>query len=64
MAMTTSNTSFLQRAQVYSSELKEILRDEMMAQRYVRMLDGFPDGNTFNQSPQFLFSNISVCFRG
>ena len=48
MAMTTSNTSFLQRAQVYSSELKEILRDEMMAQRYVRMLDGFPDGNTFN----------------
>ena len=48
MAMTTSNTPFLQRAQVYSSELKEILRDEMMAQRYVRMLDGFPDGNTFN----------------
>ena len=48
MAMTTSNTTFLQRAQVYSSELKEILRDEMMAQRYVRMLDGFPDGNTFN----------------
>ena len=48
MAMTTSNTSFLQRAQVYSSELKEILREEMMAQRYVRMLDGFPDGNTFN----------------
>ena len=32
MAMTTSNTTFLQRAQVYSSELKEILRDEMMAQ--------------------------------
>lgn len=48
MAMTTSNTSFLQRAQVYSSELKDILREEMMAQRYVRMLDGFPDGNTFN----------------
>ena len=48
MAMTTSNTSFLQRAQVYSSELKDILREEMMAQRYVRMLDGFPDGNQFN----------------
>jgi len=48
MAMTTSNTTFLQRAQVYSSELKDILREEMMAQRYVRMLDGFPDGNTFN----------------
>ena len=47
MAMTTANTTFLQRTNVYSAELKEILRDEMMAQRYVRMLDGFPDGNNF-----------------
>ena len=47
MAMTTANTTFLQRTNVYSTELKEILRDEMMAQRYVRMLDGFPDGNNF-----------------
>ena len=35
------------RSEVYSSELKDILRDEMQAQRYVRMLDGFPDGDTF-----------------
>jgi hypothetical protein len=47
MAMTTANTTFLQRTNVYSAELKEILRDEMMAQRYVRMLEGFPDGNNF-----------------
>jgi hypothetical protein len=47
MAMTTANTTFLQRTNVYSAELKEILRDEMQAQRYVRMLDGFPDGNNF-----------------
>lgn len=37
----------LVRTEVWSSELKEILRDEMMAQKYVRMLEGFPDGNTF-----------------
>ena len=38
----------LVRSELWSSELKELLRDEMMAQRYVRMLDGFPDGDTFN----------------
>lgn len=38
----------LVRSNLWSSELKEILRDEMQAQRYVRMLDGFPDGDTFN----------------
>jgi hypothetical protein len=48
MAMTTANSTLLTRTEVWSSELKEILRDEMMAQNYVRMLDGFPDGNTFH----------------
>jgi hypothetical protein len=45
--MTTANMDLLTRSEVWSSELKEILRDEMMAQRYVRMLEGFPDGNQF-----------------
>jgi hypothetical protein len=35
------------RDEIWSSELKEILRDEMMAQKYVRMLEGFPDGDLF-----------------
>lgn len=48
MSMTTGNVSLLTRSEVWSSELKEILRDEMMAQRYVRMLEGFPDGDQFN----------------
>ena len=48
MSMTTSNVSLLTRSDVWSGELKEILRDEMMAQRYVRMLEGFPDGDTFH----------------
>ena len=47
MSMTTGNVSLLTRSEVWSGELKEILRDEMMAQRYVRMLEGFPDGDTF-----------------
>lgn len=45
--MTTANTEHLIRAELYSATLKEILRDEMMAQRFVEMLQGFPDGNTF-----------------
>lgn len=48
MSMTTGNVSNLTRAEVWSSEIKEILRDEMMAQKYVRMLEGFPDGDQFN----------------
>ena len=34
--MTTGNTTLLTRAEVWSRELKEILRDELMAQSYVR----------------------------
>jgi len=45
--MTTSNSEHLIRSELWSNELKEILRDEMMAQSYVKMLDGFPDGDTF-----------------
>lgn len=45
--MTTANSANLIRAEIWSNELKEILRDEMMAQSYVKMLDGFPDGDTF-----------------
>jgi hypothetical protein len=45
--MNTSNMSLLTRSEIWSTELKDILRDEMMAQRYVKMLDGFPDGDQF-----------------
>jgi hypothetical protein len=48
MSMNTSNMSILTRSEIWSTELKDILRDEMMAQRYVKMLDGFPDGDQFN----------------
>ena len=45
--MTTGNVNLLTRAEVWSRELKEILRDELMAQSYVRWLQDFPDGDTF-----------------
>jgi hypothetical protein len=45
--MTTGNSAHLIRSEIWSNELKEILRDEMMAQSYVRMLTDFPDGDTF-----------------
>lgn len=47
MSMTTGNVSLLTRAEIWSSELKETLQEDLMAARYVRMLEGFPDGDTF-----------------
>jgi hypothetical protein len=46
--MSTANLTQLTRANLWSSELKDILQDEMQAQKYVRLLDVFPDGDTFN----------------
>jgi hypothetical protein len=46
--MNTANMTLLTRTDLWSAELKEILRDEMQAQKYVRMLDGFGDGNTLH----------------
>ena len=47
MAHTTANTALLTRQEVWSRELKDVLLDELMAQKYVRWLSEFPDGNTF-----------------
>lgn len=38
----------LSRANIWSAQLKTVLEDELIGTRYVRMLDGFPDGDTFN----------------
>lgn len=37
----------LVRAELWSAELKDILQDQLMGTRYVRMLNDFPDGNQF-----------------
>lgn len=47
MAMTTINTDLLRRSEVWSSQLKDVLKDELMAQGYVNWLSEFPDGDQF-----------------
>lgn len=37
----------LVRAELWSQEIKDILQDSLQGQKYVRWLDGFPDGNQF-----------------
>jgi hypothetical protein len=44
---TTAQTDALTRAELWSRELKEVLQDELMAQRYVKWMTEFPDGTTF-----------------
>lgn len=45
--MTTANTEHLRRSELWSSQLKDILEDELMAKGYVNWLSEFPDGDTF-----------------
>ena len=47
MAHTTSNTALLRRSEIWSAELKELLRDDLMAMGFVDMLTEFPDGDQF-----------------
>lgn len=44
----TANNQHLIRSDIWSTEIKEILEDELMGMRYVDMLTGFPDGDTFH----------------
>lgn len=44
---TDGNMDTLTRSEVWSSQLKDILVDELMAMKYVNMLQGFPDGDQF-----------------
>lgn len=44
---TTANVENLTRSELWSSQLKEILQDELMANKYVRWLSEFPDGEEF-----------------
>lgn len=48
MSMTTGNTAVLRRAEVWSTQLKEILQEDLFAQGWVNWLTEFPDGDQFN----------------
>lgn len=45
---TTTNTEHLTRAQLWSAQLKSVLEDELNAQKYVRWLGDFGDGEVLN----------------
>ena len=45
--MDTGNTGHLIRSEVWSSQLKEVLEDELMGQGYVNWMSEFPDGTSF-----------------
>lgn len=44
----TQNNEHLIRSQIWSTQLKEVLEDELMAMKYVDMITDFPDGDTIN----------------
>lgn len=48
MSHTTANTAQLRRANIWSTQLKDVIQDELMAQGTVNWLTDFPDGDTFN----------------
>jgi hypothetical protein len=45
--MTTGNSAVLTRSEIWSTQLKEILQDELNAQGWVNWLSEFPDGDQF-----------------
>lgn len=45
---TTLNNEHLIRSNVWSRQIKELLLDELNAQKFVRILSDFPDGSTLN----------------
>jgi len=47
MAMTTGNSAVLTRSEIWSTQLKEVLQDNLEAQGWVNWLSEFPDGDQF-----------------
>ena len=47
MAITTGNSAVLERSEIWSTQLKEVLQDELAAQGWVNWLSEFPDGAQF-----------------
>lgn len=45
---TVSNNEHLIRSNLWSSQIKEVLEDELMGLKYVDMISDFPDGDTIN----------------
>lgn len=48
MGFSTGSNEHLIRSSLWSSQIKEVLEDELMGTRYVDMITDFPDGDTIN----------------
>lgn len=46
-SMTTANSELLIRSELWSQQLKDVLLDELQAQKYIRWMTEFPDGDLF-----------------
>ena len=46
--ISTGSVDHLVRTNLWSTQLKEVLLDELMAMKFVEMLTDFPDGSTIN----------------
>jgi len=44
----TATQTELIRANLWSNEIKDVLLDELMGMKYVRMITDFPDGDKYN----------------
>ena len=47
MSMNTGNSALLTRSEIWSTQLKEVLQDQLEAQGWVNWLSEFPDGDQF-----------------
>lgn len=47
MSLTSTTTALLRRSEIWSSQLKEVLQDELNSQGWVNWLSEFPDGDQF-----------------
>jgi len=46
--MSTMSQEYLIRSQLWSKQIKQLLMDDLMAQRFVRIISDFPDGTVIN----------------
>jgi hypothetical protein len=44
----TNNNEHLIRSNLWSTQIKDVLEEELFATRYVDMITDFPDGDTLN----------------
>lgn len=48
MSFATNNTDHIIRANLWSSDLKDVLEDQLFGMQFVNMITDFPDGDTMN----------------